>query len=36
MEDSCQCMAKPIQYCKVKIKNQILNLPGEAPQTREQ
>ena len=21
MVDSCQCMAKPIQYCKVKIKN---------------
>ena len=20
MVDSCQCMAKPIQYCKVKIK----------------
>ena len=20
MRDSCQCMAKPIQYCKVKIK----------------
>ena len=21
--DSCQCMAKPIQYCKVKIKNKL-------------
>jgi len=21
MADSCQCMAKPIQYCKVKKKN---------------
>ena len=21
MADSCQCMAKPIQYCKVKEKN---------------
>ena len=23
MVDSCQCMAKPIQYCKVKINKQI-------------
>ena len=23
MADSCWCMAKPIQYCKVKIKNKI-------------
>ena len=23
MADSCQCMAKPIQYCKVKVKIKI-------------
>ena len=23
--DSCQCMAKPIQYCKVKFKRKIFN-----------
>ena len=32
--DSCQCMAKPIQYCKVKIKikkkvNQLLKKKGK-------
>ena len=26
MVGSCQCMAKPIQYCKVKIKNKKKNI----------
>ena len=26
MADSCQCMAKPIQYCKVKFKKKILTI----------
>ena len=27
--DSCQCMAKPIQYCKVKKKKKNLNWKGD-------